>query len=734
MANVAIIDKVKSKVNYSKYFDFDFDEFHLCDKNVKRVLKKDVTLNTTDDTAEEFFDPSLYDYVILIGADACKKVGNISSVINYQGYLVNDKYIPLTNPSMLIFKPEGKNAFEKAVNDIHNYINGTTKKNDELNLILINEEDEAKNYLLELLNTEIYTIGLDTETSALYPRDGYVLGICIATSDIDGAYISTDIITEEIVEILQSIFNKVVCVFHNAKFDIKFLSYHFGFTFPKWEDTMLLHYCLNEQTGTHGLKQLAIKYTDLGDYDRDLEAFRTEYCRTNKIKFSDFSYDLIPFDILGKYGAIDPIATLILFNMFYDKVIASKKLNYVYHKLLKEGTELLIDIEENGVPFSIPRLIESQNKLEKLINEKEKKLYSYEEIVKYEANTKKIFNVNSPNMVRDLLFNILGLTGPGKLTSSGALSTDAEVLEYVSEQHPIAEIILQIKKAKKIKATYIDKVLISLDIDSRLRTGFNLTTTTSGRLSSSGKLNMQQLPRDDKTVKWCIKARDGYEIISQDLKTAEVYIVAALSGDKVLQQIFIEGGDYHSQMAKLKFDLPYTWQEIKEHHNDLRQAAKSVSFEILYKLNMREEILQRFPKLKRWLLDQKEYIEKHGYVYQFFGRKRRLPNVFSSNNEVKAHEVRSGVNALVQGPASDVNLLAAIKMNRYIKKHNMKTKIFGLVHDSVLAEVFIPEKEVYLRKLKEYTQEDRGVSIKNCPIGVDVEIGGDYSFKEDCNE
>ncbi len=136
----------------------------------------------------------------------------------------------------------------------------------------------------------------------------------------------------------------------------------------------------------------------------------------------------------------------------------------------------------------------------------------------YETDTNKIFNVNSPNMVRDLLFGKLKLVGEGKLTDTGALSTDAEVLEYLASQHSIANTILKIKKAKKIKATYIDKVLINLDMDSRLRTGFNLTTTTSGRLSSSGKLNMQQLPRDDKTVKWCIKARKGFKIISQDLK------------------------------------------------------------------------------------------------------------------------------------------------------------------------------------------------------------------------
>ncbi len=210
-----------------------------------------------------------------------------------------------------------------------------------------------------------------------------------------------------------------------------------------------------------------------------------------------------------------------------------------------------------------------------------------------------------------------------------------------------------------------------------------------------------------------------------------MYIVAALSGDKVLQQIFIDGGDYHSQMAKLKYNLSYTWQEIKEFHPDLRQKAKTVSFEILYKLNLKEEILQRFPKLKKWLTTQSNYIRANGYVYQYFGRKRRLPNVFSSDKGVIDHEIRSGVNALVQGPASDVNLLAGIEMQEYIIENNMKTIIFGLVHDSILAEVPDDEQEIYLTKLAEITQKDRGLSIKNCPIGLDTEIGDDYSFKEE---
>lgn len=735
MKKIAIVDKYyNSKINYSNYFEFEFDLFHLSDSNPKRLLKKDITLNNSDPEGPNYFNDEIYDFIILVGAEACKHVGKITSVIKYQGYLVEDKYLPITNPAMFIFKPEGKGAFKKAIEDIHNYVNNTSSKISKLNLKLANNEEDTKKYIQNILQNVrdgyIKTIGLDTETTSLYCRTGYILGICIATSEKDGYYINSDFIDDSLILALQEIFSSTKVVFHNAKFDMKFLEYQFGFDFNNFEDTMLLHYCLDERTGTHDLKSLAIKYTDLGDYDKELETYKRQYCKDNKIKLSDFTYDLIPFNIIGVYAATDPIATLCLYNLFYEKVQKSTKLKNVYENILKKGTIFLKQVEDNGVPFCKDTLLKTKKELEDRISTLQKQLYEHKEIIEYENTKGKLFLSNSVQALRYLFFDILKLDGPGKLTDTGALSTDAEVLKILSEQHELPKLISDIKKAKKIKSTYIDKIFLNLDMDNRLRTGFNLTTTTSGRLSSSGTLNMQQLPRDDKSVKKCIKARKGYKIISQDLKTAEMYIVAVLSKDKKLQKIFIEGGDYHSQMAVIKFKLPYTWQEVLEFHKDLRQEAKTVSFEILYKLNFNEEALQQFVTLKNWLKKQKEFIEAHGYIYSFFGRKRRLPNVFSNNREIKAHEVRSGVNSIVQGPASDVNLLAAIDMQEYINKENMKSKIFALVHDSILAEVPDEEIDIYTEKLKYFTQLDRGLSIPGYPIGIDLEIGSDYSFTE----
>lgn len=143
--------------------------------------------------------------------------------------------------------------------------------------------------------------------------------------------------------------------------------------------------------------------------------------------------------------------------------------------------------------------------------------------------------------LRKVLFDYLKLTPTGKLTATGAISTDAEVLEELSEEHPLPAAILKVRKLTKIKNTYISKILPEIDKDGRIRTNFNLIFTTSGRLSSSGKFNAQQIPRDDPIIKGCIYAPEGYSIVSQDLQTGEMYYAAVLSGDKNLQKVFIDG-------------------------------------------------------------------------------------------------------------------------------------------------------------------------------------------------
>lgn len=744
MPSIAIIDKCPSKVDYSKYFDFDFEHFHLSSVYLQKILKKDVDLD---------IDPTLYDFVITVGAEATKHFTK-ASVTNSAGLLLDGRYLPLANPAMLAFRPEGKPEFERTVSQIKKFISGEAKDSKVSGDFKgIEEAQEANDFLLEVLMSDAEAVALDTETTSLYPRDGYVLGISISYKLGHGRYILSDAIDEDNLSILQEIITKwgSNIVFHNRKFDEKMLRYHFGLDFnPDCQDTMVEHYVLDESEGTHGLKGLAIKHTTYGDYDKDLNTFKEEYCKQHGVLKEEFTYDLIPFDTISRYAAIDTAVTLELHHKFRPIIAKNPKLESVYTTILIPGVKFLMEMEEVGIPMDRERLEAAEVYLDKWIQEAKEEIYDFKEIKQFETDTGKIFNPNSVQQLRIVLFDYLKLTPTGKLTKTGALSTDAEVLEELSEEHSLPKAILKVRQLGKIRSSYISKILPELDRDERIRTNFNLTFTSSGRLSSSGKFNAQQIPRDDPIIKGCIKAPAGYKIVSQDLTTAEMYYAAVLAGDKNLQKVFSSKGDFHSTIAKMVFNLQCPVEDVKKLFPLDRQAAKAVSFGILYgsgpqkvadtvnkeggnmtlqdAVEVIKQYFNTFKKLKAWLNERKDFISQNGYTYSFFGRKRRLPNVFSSDKGIAAHEVRSGINMEVQSLASDINLLGAIDTAKEIKRKGLDAKIFMLVHDSIVALVREDQVEEYCEILRRNTQKDRGCSIPFSPIGVDQEVGTDYSF------
>lgn len=751
MTNIAVVDKQPSRNNYSNYFKFEFDLYHLSSVPISKMLKKDVDL--TD------FNPDDYEFVILVGSEAVKHIAGITSIGDKAGHLINEKFIPIINPAMLIFKPEAKQAFENSIEKLHRNISGDLVVKTHGDFIGIQDEDEALTYLTTIRNEQINSkqklVSLDCETSGLYARNCQVLGISISNGIRKGAYISSDVISDEALEVLQKIIDENIIIFHNAKFDIAMLQYHFGLHFREeyTEDTILMHYILDETIASHGLKDLALKFTDYGDYDRALEEFKNDYCKRHKISVKDFTYDLIPFDIIYRYAAIDTAVTYELYLLF-SKIIYSDnsaKIRSAYKNIMLPGMFMLVDMESNGIPFSKARLEFAKHYLDEKLEESTQELYNSKEVQEFQRYQGKEFNPNSPIQLRKLLFDYLKLPSMGKLTDGGELSTDAEVLEGLEDKHPLVAHLMSIRKLSKIKNTYVENLLVALDIDSRVRTGFNLTSTTSGRLSSSGKFNAQQLPRDNPIVKGCIVARPGYKIISQDLQTGEMYYASVLSGDKALQSVFIDKEDFHSSIAKKVFKLKCLAAEVKALFPTMRQAAKAVSFGILYgsgpdkvaetvskdsdkRFTLEEAVraiddyFSTFKTLRKWLDNSKEFIKANGFIYSAFGRKRRVKNVFSPDKGIAGHEVRSAINFLVQSVCSDVNLLAAIDCNRLIKSLGLDAKLIMLVHDSIVAEVADKDVEQFCMILKECTQRDRGVSIPNCPIGVDTDVGKDYSF------
>jgi len=708
-----------------------FETLYLSSQPKEKILKKDVDLTLS--ALDEF------DVVCPIGAEPLKYVCGLTGITKYNGIVVNEKYLPILDPNMTFIKPQYREDITKAFDRLKKLINGEEAIAHTKTYHHYTDEVEFLPYLKKLQDPAVRVISVDTETTSLSPRKGAILGFVFSTQPHEGVYVDAHII-EYYYDEFEEIFRTKKCVFHNSKFDIQFIKYEYGFEFPDFEDTMLMHYCLDESVGTHGLKQLALKFTDLGDYERELDEYKKNWCRQHKVKLEDFNYGMLPPEILAPYGCKDGDATMQLFHKFSPKIWNSKEFTKLYETILKPVTRAIIHIENNGGPIDLEVLDglikDYQIDIEETMNE----LAYHPAVQEFEEREQKTFNPNSVFHLREILFNILKLK-PIKKTETGAFSTDAEVLE--SLKHPITEAILDLRKKVKLSQTYLKNIKEGVDQDNRLRSSFNVTGTTSGRLSSSGVLNYQNLPRDkDAGIKKVFKARPGYSIVQADLGTAEVYIAAALSNDKFLQRAFIEKMDFHSYVAKNMFKLSCSVDEVKKLYPNERQWAKAITFGILYgagpskiaetanvTIEEAKDFIAKYFReanaLKRWIDNCLSMINSHYFIYSAFGRKRRLPEAKAENRATATHAARSGLNFLVQSVASDVNLLGLIDTVDWIERNNLQDKIciFATVHDSVVAEVSDDMLDEYVKQLRSNLQKDRGVNIANCPIVVDVEVG-----------
>ena len=332
MPKVALVETKPSRTDFRNEFDgaFDFDQFQLCsDSSIKKVLKRDCDIN---------MNPDNYEWVVLVGSDALKYFTKINSVTEYSGKKVEGKFLPVINPAMLKFKPEARKTWESSKENIIKYING------EIEDVIIDESiamgtqdtEVAKEWIRGALAHTGDYIALDSETSGLYPRNGHMIGISMSYTGDNGIYIDTDCFDEEIEEMLRELFLKRTVIFHNAKFDMAFFEYHFGFEFPRFEDTMLLHYLIDENPGGHGLKQLSIKFTPYGDYEKPMYDWIDQYKRANGYNRESFSWDMIPFDVMKTYAAMDAVCTFLLYQKF-KKIKENPKLKWIYDNILIPG-------------------------------------------------------------------------------------------------------------------------------------------------------------------------------------------------------------------------------------------------------------------------------------------------------------------------------------------------------------------------------------------------------------
>ena len=736
----------EAKKTIDKYLkNIDYDVKYLSSQPKDKILKKDVDLDLAELAGYKITCP--------IGADALKYVAGMTGIQKYNGVFVEKKYLPIMHPNIILIKPQIEDDIKKAFNQIPKLLSGENLGVEiEKDYCFVETEQQFQAYKQQLEDAAILVA--DIETTSVSPFTGTILGVALSTKAHQGIYVSAEIVQKH-KNWFYNLFKHKKIIFHNAKFDMGFMAHEYGFEFPDFEDTMLLHYCLEESVGTHGLKSLAMRFTDLGDYERDLDEYKKTWARKNKIKLEDFNYGMLPSDILAPYACKDADATFQLFSKFMPLVEKSPEFTKLYRDILIPATYALRKLEKNGGPVNREQVEWLANQYEIDVEECLAEIANSEAVARFERIHGKIFNPNSTAQLRELFFNILNIK-PTKKTETGAWSVDKEVLKEIN--HPLAEAILDLREKSKMAGTYISNIRKGIDYDDRLRSGFNIHGTTSGRLSSSGTLNYQNIPRDNKDIKKLFRARPGYKIVQCDLGTAEVYYAAVLSADKFLQQAFIDKLDFHSYVAKQMFNLPCEVKDVKKLYPNERQYAKAITFGIMYQagpakiaetvnkdakageeisVSQAKQFINKYfneaKALKRFIDASNDQIENYAYIYAFFGRKRRLPEAKAPNPGVAKHAIRSGVNFLVQSVASDINVLGLIDLIKWVESNGYDDVIkpFTVVHDSIVSEVREDLVPIYIENARRCIQTDRGLSIPNCPIKVDFEIGDSWGELED---
>ena len=344
-------------------------------------------------------------------------------------------------------------------------------------------------------------------------------------------------------------------------------------------------------------------------------------------------------------------------------------------------------------------------------------------------------NLNSPKQLGEMLFERMGLLAPKK-TRTG-YSTSAEVLEELAAEHPVCAKILEYRKYSKLRSTYIDSLIQLRDEQGRVHTHFDQVGTATGRLSSS-EPNLQNIPvRTElgREIRGAFIAKPGYVLVDADYSQIELRVLAHISGDETMIDAFRRGEDIHARTAAEVYGVPFD-----QVTHSMRSASKAVNFGIVYGISdfalaknigvSRREArdfinryLERYPGVKAYMEQSVQDARERGYAVTLMGRRRYLPELASSNFNVRSFGERCAMNSPIQGTAADIIKLAMIRVDRELKRRKMRTKLILQVHDELILEAPADEAGAAAALLKECME---GVMQLEVPLQTDITTGGDW--------
>ncbi|MCR4429158.1 MAG: DNA polymerase I [Caldiserica bacterium] len=397
-------------------------------------------------------------------------------------------------------------------------------------------------------------------------------------------------------------------------------------------------------------------------------------------------------------------------------------------------SEVLGEMEIRGIRISLEVLSDLRQEAEKRLRNLESEIYSL---------CGCDFNIASPKQLSFVLFEKLGLSR-GKKTKTG-YSTDISVLESLKGMHPVIEKIIEHRELSKLKNTYIDSLPLLADSQGRVHTTFLQTSTSTGRLSSVNP-NLQNIPiRSEfggRIRKAFVASSPQHLLLSADYSQIELRILAHLSGDKKLQEVFLSDGDIHTNTACYIF-------KVREDQvtSEMRRVAKTVNFGIIYGMSsfglsqaISVPVEEAQAYIDAFFLEHsgvREFLDrvleegrKEGFVRTILGRRRYLPDLNSPNKKLSQQAERMAINAPVQGSAADIIKIAMIRLHDALKKEGLKSHLVLQVHDELVLDCPQEEKERVGEMVREIMSRAFPLSV---PLKVDLKVGKNWFEMEPLN-
>ena len=555
------------------------------------------------------------------------------------------------------------------------------------------EKEEDIRKLYDFFRTKDFLV-LDTETTSTSAIDAELVGLSFSVEEHKAFYVPIPANREEalrIVNIFKPLYEdpSILKIGQNLKYDLEVLrNYDVELKGKMW-DTMIAHYLIQPEL-RHNMDYMAEVYLHY-------KTIHIDELIGPKGKSQRSMRDLSP-TLVYEYACEDADITLQLKNKL-EPELKKHECENLFYDIEMPLMPVLAEMEMNGVCLDTRSLAETSKQFTTRMNDIEQRIYEL---------AGEQFNIASPKQVGEILFDKLKIVEKAKKTKTGQYVTSEEVLQQLRNKHEIVADILEHRGLKKLIGTYIDALPKLINPRTgHIHTSFNQTITATGRLSSSDP-NLQNIPirgEDGKEIRKAFIPEPGCLFFSADYSQIELRVMAHLSDDKNMIEVFQEGKDLHAATAANIYKKP-----IDEVTRDERTKSKRANFGIIYGITVfglaerldipRDEAkmlidgyFETFPQVHDYMEKSKEIARQKGYVTTLFGRRRYLPDINSANATVRGFAERNAINAPIQGTAADIIKVAMIHIFNRFKAEGIKSKMILQVHDELNFSVYPDEKE-----------------------------------------